>query len=322
MRDNDTHIQKALESVKATTAAHRKHIEQSYGARYSELFNLKYFDVVCSHVVDPMHNLFLGLAKHTIKTWKDLNILRPCDYTTIQDRVNSFVPPTKIGRIPRKIQAGFASFTADEWKNLIIIYSAFSFHKAVPDNHMTCWHFLIDACLLLCQPMLTKEQIVRAHDKIICFCKCFESLYGSEYCTPNMHLACHLRECILDFGPLTSWCFPFERYNGYLESTQKSWNGPEKQIFQKFLDMQFISCLSLQDCDSEDTFLRMIYEHHREISSPMVGSSSLDQTTRQDMIFLEWAQSNHCQVSRLDATEKPISVSSNLCMKNASQMLK
>ena len=44
------------------------------------------------------------------------------------------------------------------------------------------------------------------------FCQRFESLYGSEYVTPNMHLHCHLYDCILDFGPIYSfWLFSFER---------------------------------------------------------------------------------------------------------------
>ena len=32
--------------------------------------------------------------------------------------------------------------------------------------------------------------------------------------TPNMHLHCHLKSCVLDYEPLHGfWCFSFERYN-------------------------------------------------------------------------------------------------------------
>ena len=45
----------------------------------------------------------------------------------------------------------------------------------------------------------------------------FENLCGKERCTPNMHLHGHLRDCILDYGPIYSfWCFSFERYNGIM----------------------------------------------------------------------------------------------------------
>ena len=107
----------------------------------------------------------------------------------------------------------------------------------IPEDHLACWYLLVDSCRLLCQLVLTKEQVKKAHELLVKFCKSFETLYGSKHCTPNMHMACHLQECILD------WCFPFERYNGLLEGLQKSWNGPEKQMFQKFLNMQYIDSL-------------------------------------------------------------------------------
>ena len=55
------------------------------------------------------------------------------------------------------------------------------------------------------------------------FCKQCEHLYGTECCTPNMHLSCHLVDCIRDYGPVYSfWCFSFERYNGILGSYHKN----------------------------------------------------------------------------------------------------
>lgn len=62
-------------------------IEQAYGAygvRYSELLTLPYFDVIQFHVVDPMHSLFLGIAKHMVKVWSDLQIITAEHLTTIQ----------------------------------------------------------------------------------------------------------------------------------------------------------------------------------------------------------------------------------------------
>ena len=83
-RDPERHKGKATEASNATA---RNYIESSYGARYSELFRLLYYHVVCHHVVDPMHNLFLGIAKHTINTWKKLSILKDGDFYVIQERV-------------------------------------------------------------------------------------------------------------------------------------------------------------------------------------------------------------------------------------------
>ena len=40
----------------------------------------------------------------------------------IQERVNTCIVPSGIGRIPVKIQSGFSNFTADQWKNWVLYY--------------------------------------------------------------------------------------------------------------------------------------------------------------------------------------------------------
>ena len=68
------------------------------------------------------------------------------------------------------------------------------------------------------------------------FCKEFEIIFGPEVCTPNMHMACHLKDCMSDYGLLSAfWCFSFERYNGVLENMNLSWISPEKQMLTELL---------------------------------------------------------------------------------------
>ena len=63
-------------------------------------------------VIDPMHNVLLGTAHHV---WRTLGLL---DLKKIQQRVDSYVTPSDVGRIPMKIQSGFSQFTADQWRNV------------------------------------------------------------------------------------------------------------------------------------------------------------------------------------------------------------
>ena len=87
-------------------------------------------------------------------------------------------------------------------------------------------------CSLMPKPILPQENVDQAHVLLKEFCNFFETLYGTESCTPNMHMSLHLKECILDFGQLTAfWCFAFERFNRILEDITKSWISPEKQMF-------------------------------------------------------------------------------------------
>ena len=95
------HIQKATAAQNARIATERRAIECSYGCKYAVLFDLPACDIIRLHVVDPMHNLFLGIAKYTTKQWNELGVLNSHDYSVIQDRVDSMCVPSKIGRIPK-----------------------------------------------------------------------------------------------------------------------------------------------------------------------------------------------------------------------------
>ena len=130
-RQTSLHRVHAQKVQDATSPTAEESLEKQYGLRYSILLALPYFDVVRFHTVDPMHNLFLGIAKKTVKIWKRFKL--------IQIKVDSMNPPN-IGRIPRKISSGFSSFTADEWKHWILIYSLYALNSTLPIEHYNCWY--------------------------------------------------------------------------------------------------------------------------------------------------------------------------------------
>ena len=55
------HRQLAEHVKNADTRSAREILEREAGVRYSDLLRLRYFDIVRCHLVDPMHNLFLGI---------------------------------------------------------------------------------------------------------------------------------------------------------------------------------------------------------------------------------------------------------------------
>jgi len=55
------------EIQKANNESARSKLESLYGVRYTELVRLPYFNLISHHVIDPMHNLFLGTAKYMLK---------------------------------------------------------------------------------------------------------------------------------------------------------------------------------------------------------------------------------------------------------------
>ena len=123
------------------------------------LQELEYFDCIRYFVVDPMHNLYLGTAKHMMKNvWlKERNeFISDEDFERIQELVDSMTVPQDIGRIPGKISCSFSGFTADQWKNWTTVYSLFALKG---DNHLECWRHFVLACKLLGKKVLTYSDI-------------------------------------------------------------------------------------------------------------------------------------------------------------------
>ena len=125
-RDLETHKNHVSFVRNARTKVKRQQTESKYGVRYSVLLQLPYFDLVRMNIVDPMHNLFLGTAKHQIRVWKDLGILETPTLNVIQNRVDQFQCPSDIGKIPQKIASGFSELTADQLKNWTLLFSMFA----------------------------------------------------------------------------------------------------------------------------------------------------------------------------------------------------
>ena len=217
VRTYSCHLQQVAEFNEARTATQQQEIERKYGVRYSELLRLPYFDVVEFHVVDPMHNLLLGTGKYLMTLWKESGVINKSQFEYIQEEVNKMKVPEGVGRIPYKIASNFSSFTADQWKNWICIYSILCLKDLLPSNHYECWLLFQDACCLLLQPSISLAQLKRADEKLYEFCKSYEMLYGKDSCKPNMHMHLHLCKSVENYGPVSAfWCFPFERFNGIL----------------------------------------------------------------------------------------------------------
>ncbi|XP_077050070.1 uncharacterized protein LOC143696996 [Siphateles boraxobius] len=67
LRTSEEHKIFAKMTEKATTKAAQKKLEAQYGARWSELFFLPYYDAIRFVVIDHMHNLLLVTARHVFK---------------------------------------------------------------------------------------------------------------------------------------------------------------------------------------------------------------------------------------------------------------
>ena len=178
-----------------------------------------------------MHNLFLGTSKKMFNVWNDFKLFSKSQLKEIEERINSIEVPSDIARLPMKIFSNSGSYTADQWKNWTLLYSAYCLKDILPEEHFRCWQTFVLACRYLCQSLISYTDLDIAEGSILKFCKSVETLYGKHVITPNMHLHNLLKDVILDHWPLASfWCFSFERFNGILGSTTTNKRSVKQQL--------------------------------------------------------------------------------------------
>ncbi|OAD75965.1 hypothetical protein PHYBLDRAFT_142948 [Phycomyces blakesleeanus NRRL 1555(-)] len=206
-RTKEENIEHVIMWKNARTLAERKQLEVENG-------------VLRATVIDPMHNLFLGMAKRMMDNWIACGLLDNNDLAEMQKEADSMTLPMGYTIFQTKIGKGF------------------SFMKTrLPSNLLVNWIHFVDACRVLTKPAITEEEIAKAHVSLRKFCCGCETMYKLDLLLPNMHLYLHLKESIQDFGPIYSfWLFSFECFNGVLkgfQTNQKS--GFEKTYMKKFI---------------------------------------------------------------------------------------
>ncbi|GET61560.1 hypothetical protein GLOIN_2v1849215 [Rhizophagus irregularis DAOM 181602=DAOM 197198] len=198
-----------------------------HGIRWTEVLRLPYMDPIRFAVVDPMHCLFLGVAKWIIKSiFVNQKKLTMEQLRVAQNRIDNIDLPSDIGRIPPKIAIGndgFSNLTADQWKTFIMIYSTSILWDMLDDNDRKILGHFVRACNLLVARFITDDDLKEAQERLKDMAYLIEYTYGPEFITSNIHLTLHIPDCCRDYDPIYSfWLFPFERLNGYIGSYPNS----------------------------------------------------------------------------------------------------
>ncbi|KAG1810292.1 uncharacterized protein HD556DRAFT_1223274, partial [Suillus plorans] len=140
---------------------------KEHATRYTQLAHLPYFDLVEQIVIDPMHNLFLGLVKtHFYNIWVQNKILRPNhELAKFHDMIADFIIPSSCGKLPTDIgMPSGGSLTADQWLLLSTVYGPI----IIPQLWSAC--LLTDASgkvlnqhLDVIQRLETQKQVAASH---------------------------------------------------------------------------------------------------------------------------------------------------------------
>jgi len=238
LRDYSLHKRNGTKAKNSTTPSERSELELESGSRFTELFNLPYYDCNRFAIIDPMHNLLLGTPKRILhREWLQNGLISKKSLEEIQEVVCNCTVPNGLGRIPLKISSNFSNLTADEWKNWTLLFSPFVLHNYLPPDHLECWQSYISACKIYCSSLLTLDDINRAAELMRSFFISAESLYGASFLSINTHLHLHLPDVYKDYGPCYGyWLFSFERYNGILGKYHTNQLSIEIQLMRRFIE--------------------------------------------------------------------------------------
>ncbi|OAD65465.1 hypothetical protein PHYBLDRAFT_176062 [Phycomyces blakesleeanus NRRL 1555(-)] len=218
--------------------AQRKRLERENGVRWSELHDLVYFNLVECTVIDPMHNLYLGTAKRIMEKWRSSGLITDAHLAEMQLDADKLVLPEDYTPLGTKIGRGFPFMKADKWKSWCLVYSPVLLRGRLPGAHLGNWTTFVNACQYLSMPSISMAHLDEAHQSLEAFCRECEKLYKAPFLSPNMHLHLHLRETVLNFGPVYGyWLFSFERCNGILKNyaTNRK-DGFEGTYMKKYLE--------------------------------------------------------------------------------------
>ena len=240
---------------------------------------LPYFDPIEFTVIDPMHNLYLGTAKNVFKIWIKTGTLDKNHLALIEDKMKKFIVPYGIRRLPSNISSNLGGFTAAQWRIWVTVYSSVILKNVLSNEHLRCWLIFVQACNLIGNRLLKKKDITYAQSYFKLFCQDFERLYGVGSCTPNMHLHMHLCKCFLDYRPPHAmWCFPFERYNGFLGSFHTNQKNIECQVMKTFQMHQTLKSSHFYlDPDIPNCFSKTVFacKEHKSSQLPTLNCKSL-----------------------------------------------
>jgi len=217
------------------------HVKEHF-ARWNPLYLVPGIDLARIHVIDPMHNLFIGIGKsHLDLIFKTVI---PDQLEEIERKIEqvSHQIRSDVGRRPDNLTSRLGSAKAVEIKNFILYYSEIVFDGILVEDQLLCWVLLVQFMRLACSPVVTPTLLQHAFVIYKNYLTIFTRLFGKENVSINFHMCLHLEENMLDYGPISGfWCFAFERLSGELQKIVITSINLEIQIMSRMLLEDFIS---------------------------------------------------------------------------------
>ena len=98
-RTRDEVIELGKRYLECENPTQRTNFVSEHCVRYSVFSKLPYFCPVTQNVIDPLHNLWLGVTKNVIEQWKKSEILTEAKMKKLEKAINSLGASRRYGRL-------------------------------------------------------------------------------------------------------------------------------------------------------------------------------------------------------------------------------
>ena len=200
---NDKEVREAMARYQTASSRHAADaIAKVSGVRYSELPRLPYFNTVDNFLVDPMHDVFLGLVEEICNAIivGDEKFISTSGRETFQERMNSMKLPYDVGRLPQTMlhKMSCRGITAQQWKNFIITFARVCLWQEVSESAYKMVCRLAEASEIVLRDAIHRSDVSRLKTLLQEHHHLYARVFGEYYVSVNYHMALHLPEQILN----------------------------------------------------------------------------------------------------------------------------
>ena len=160
----------------------------------SPLLLIPYFNIIDGFVVDYMHCIMLGVARHMSILWLE-KTNEPWyignKINNMNDMLLKIKPPSNITRAPRSFHER-AQWKASEWRNWLLFYSLFVLHGVLPQDYYNHFLLLVESIYILLSESISHADLDRAENQLHVFLSDFSTIYAVDYMTYDIHLLQHI----------------------------------------------------------------------------------------------------------------------------------
>ena len=252
----DEEVRKAMNAYKkASSKASAQTISQKQGVKYSELSRLPYFDMVQNFLIDPMHNLLMGLVSDIgdVLITNNNNLMSDKERETLARRLSVLRVPYDLGRLPKTMLEKMSArgLKAQQWKNFIVTYARVCLWNIVPYQLYGIVKCLAEVIEIMLKDPITRQEVDEISSLLHKHHALYAKYFGKFEVSVNYHMALHIPEVIRNWGHPTSWwCFPYERHIGILGEVNTSGKTVEEEIFRNFVMHHLIDAARLPSLSS------------------------------------------------------------------------